>query len=322
MSTQAAARIIELHSNITLMQTPIERRHLLAGSLGLAAFPSSAKAAEAPYSGKVVRSSGTRVKLGLNAYSFDKPLREGRTTLEQLVDFCAKNSIDALDATGYYFPGYPQVPSDETLYRLKRKAYVNGVAISFTAVRNDFTLPDRAARRKEVQHVKDWIVAASKLGAPMIRVFTGPDQVAGYSYEQVVEWMIPDFRECADFGREHGVVVALQNHEDFVRTADQVIGIVKGVGSEWFGSILDVGSLRRYDVYQEIEKLLPYAVSWLIKENVWYGEKAVPTDLRRVRDILVKGGYRGYLPMLTLGEGDPAQKVLKLAEGLRSVFGL
>jgi sugar phosphate isomerase/epimerase len=312
------------------MQTLIQRRHVLAGTLGLAASPSAcpssspplSAAAATPYSGKVVRSSGTRVKLGLNAYSFDKPLREGKVTLEQLVEFCAKNSIDALDATGYYFPGYPKVPSDEMLYSLKRKAYVNGVAISFTAVRNDFTLPDYAARRKEVQHVKEWIVVASKLGAPMIRVFTGPDQVPGYRYEQVVEWMIPDFQECAAFGRDHGVVVALQNHEDFVRTADQVIGIVKAVGSEWFGSILDVGSLRRYDVYEEIEKLLPYAVAWLIKENVWYGEKKVPTDLRKVRDILVKGGYRGYLPMLTLDEGDPEQKVLKLAAGLRQVFEL
>jgi sugar phosphate isomerase/epimerase len=304
------------------MPTPIDRRHLLAGSIGLAALPSHAAAGAAPDSGKVVRSSGTRVKLGLNAYSFDQPLREGRVTLEQLVEFCASNSIDALDATGYYFPGYPQVPSDETIYRLKRKAYVNGVAISFTAVRNDFTLPDRVARRKEVQHVKDWIVVASKLGAPMIRVFTGPDQVPGYRYEQVVEWMIPDFQECAAFGRDHGVVLGLQNHEDFVRTADQVIGIVKAVGSEWFGSILDVGSLRRHDVYEEIEKLLPYAVAWLIKENVWYGEKAVPIDLRRVKDIMVRGGYRGYLPMLTLGEGDPAAKVLRLAERLRTVFAL
>lgn len=304
------------------MQTPINRRHLLAGSLGLAARPLILDAASAPYAGNVVRTAGTRVKLGLNAYSFDKPLREGRTTLEELVDFCAKNAIDALDATGYYFTSYPKAPSDETIYRLKRRAYVNGIAISFTAVKNDFTLPDRAARRKEVQHVKDWIVVASKLGAPMIRVFTGPDQVPGYRYEQVVEWMIPDFQECAAFGRDHGVVVALQNHEDFVRTADQVIGIVKAVGSEWFGSILDVGSLRRHDVYEEIEKLLPYAVSWLIKENVWYGERAVPTDLHRVKEIIERGGYRGYLPMLTLGDGDPAQKVLKLAAGLRREFGL
>jgi len=134
--------------------------------------------------------------------------------MEKLVDFCAENGLDSLDATGYYFPGYPKVPSDETIYSLKRRAYVNGVAISFTAVKNDFTLADPAARRKEVQLVKDWIEVAVKLGAPMIRVFTGPDQVPGYSFDQVAQWMMPDFQECAAYGENRGVVVALQNHED------------------------------------------------------------------------------------------------------------
>jgi sugar phosphate isomerase/epimerase len=132
--------------------------------------------------------------------------------------------------------------------------------------------------------------------------------------------MIPNFRECAEFGEKHGVVMALQNHEDFVRTAGEVIEIIQAVNSDWFSSILDVGSLRKFDVYEEIEKLLPYAVSWLIKENVWYGEKAVPIDLGKVKNIIDRGSYRGYLPILTLGEGDPAQKVMKLANDMRRVF--
>jgi len=297
----------------------IARRSFLTQSIGLAALtPRFAHA----NGGEVVRTPGTHLKIGLNAYSFDAQLRSGATTLEKLVDFCAENSLDALDATGYYFSSYPAVPSDETIYSLKRRAYLNGVAISFTAVKNDFTLPDSAARKKQVQHVKDWIEVAVKLGAPMIRVFTGPDQVPGYSYDAVVKWMVPDFQECAEYGRGHGVVVALQNHEDFVRTAGQVIGIIQAVNSPWFGSILDVGSLRKLDVYQEIEKLIPYAVSWLIKENVWYGEKPVPVDLHRVKAIIDRHGYRGYLPILTLGEGDPAKKVMKLASEMRRVFAV
>jgi sugar phosphate isomerase/epimerase len=266
------------------------------------------------------RISGVRVKIALNAYSFDEQLRSGATTLEKLVEFCAQQRLDALDVTGYYFPSYPKVPSDEPIYALKRKAYLNGVAISFTGVKNDFTLPKSEDRKKEIQLVKDWTVVANKLGAPMIRVFTGPDQVKGYTFEQVVKWMIPAFQECAEFGKSQGVVVALQNHEDFVRTADEVIEIVKRVDSEWFGAILDVGSLRKFDVYQEIEKLLPYAVSWLIKENVWYGTNAVAVDLHKIKDIIDRHGYRGYLPILTLGEGDPRQKVITLANQMRAVF--
>jgi sugar phosphate isomerase/epimerase len=88
--------------------------------------------------------------------------------------FSAQNNFDALDATGYYFPGYPKVPSDDTIRGLKKKAYVNGVVLSSTGVRNDFTLPDGAARKKEVQLVKDWIEVAAKLGVPVIRVSPAP----------------------------------------------------------------------------------------------------------------------------------------------------
>jgi sugar phosphate isomerase/epimerase len=300
----------------------LKRRKFLARSVNfvsLAAMEAGLSRSQNPRY-RIMRDPGVRIKIALNAYSFDEQLRSGRTSLEKLVDFCAEQGLDALDATGYYFPGYPNIPTDETIYRLKRKAYLNGVAISFTGVKNDFTLPSVAARKREVQLVKDWILAASKLGAPMIRVFTGPAQPQGHTFEEAVEWMIPNFQECAEFGKAHGVVVGLQNHEDFIRTADQVIRIVKEVNSDWFGSILDVGSLRKFDVYAEIEKLLPYAVSWLIKENVWYGDKPVPIDLHRVKAIIDRHGYRGYLPVLTLGEGNPAEKVMKLARDIRAIF--
>ena len=70
-------------------------------------------------------------------------------TLDDVIDYCAAHNIDGVDMTGYYFPGYPKVPTDEYIYNLKRKAYLNGVTISGTGVRNDFTLADpQPARRR------------------------------------------------------------------------------------------------------------------------------------------------------------------------------
>jgi len=127
----------------------------------------------------ISREAGVKLKLGLNAYSFNGPLLAGTMTLADAVDFCAKNGVDALDATGYYFPGYPNVPPDAYIYALKRTAFINGVAISGTGVRNNFAVADEAARKRDVQMVKNWIVVASKLGAPVIRVFTGPGSSRG-----------------------------------------------------------------------------------------------------------------------------------------------
>src|SRR3979490_1561697 len=79
---------------------------------------------------RVPREPGVKLKLALNACSFDKPLRAGSMTLEDVVHFCAQQRVDALDATGYYFPGYPKVPSDEYIYNLKKTAFLNGVQLS------------------------------------------------------------------------------------------------------------------------------------------------------------------------------------------------
>src|SRR5580704_1956290 len=289
--------------------TMIDRRNFLARSASLAAaaaIPAPALAAPAG----VAREAGVKLKLGLNAYSFDKALRDGSMTLADAVHFCAQHGVDALDPTGYYFPGYPKVPADDYIYALKRTAFVNGVSISGTGVRNDFAVADAAARKADVQMVKDWIVVASKLGAPVIRVFSGPKRPEGHSFDEIVEWMVGNFKECAAFGKEHGVVVGLQQHNDCLKTADETIRVINSVDSEWFGSILDVGSLQQGDPYQEIEKVVPYAVSWQIKESVGRNGKPEPTDLRKIKAIIDRSGYRGYVPFEALGAGDPRAKIV------------
>jgi sugar phosphate isomerase/epimerase len=299
----------------------INRRKFLACSAGMVAMAPVRTSAGATTE-TIAREAGVKLKLGLNAYSFNGPLLAGSMTFADAVDFCAKNGVDALDATGYYFPGYPSVPSDEYVYALKRTAFVNGVAISGTGVRNNFAVADEAARKRDVQMVKDWIVVASKLGAPVIRVFAGPERPAGYTFDQALDWIVSDFKQCAAFGKEHGVIVGLQQHNDFLKTAEETIRVIQAVDSEWFASILDIGSLRSGDPYAEIEKLVPYAVSWQIKEEVGRNGKPEPTDLTRIKAIIDAHGYRGYVPFEALGPGDARPRVTAFLAKIRAAFGL
>jgi sugar phosphate isomerase/epimerase len=300
------------------MNACMQRRVFLTHSMGIAALSvlplSSVARAE------VKRRPGVTIKVALNAYSFNRPLTAGKMTLDDVIDYCAQHDIDGVDLTGYYFTGYPKVPADEYIYHLKRKAYLDGVTINGTGVRNDFTLPSAASRSGEIQLVKDWIGVAHKLGANVIRVFSGKELPKGYTFDQVLEWMIPAFKECAEYGKQHGVIVGLQHHDDFLKTADQTIQVVKAVDSEWFSVILDVGSLRQGDPYEEIEKLLPYACTWQIKESVWYGKKSTPIDLAKVKAIIEKVGFRGFLPIEALGQGDPAMVVTNFLERVRKAM--
>ena len=284
------------------------RREFLHGSAiaAGAAWVSSA-AVDFEGDGIIKRDPGVHLKLGLNAYSFNGPLTSGKMTLDDVIDYCAAHNIDGLDPTGYYFPGYPKVPPDDYLYTLKRKAYLNGVTLSGTGVRNNFTLAGADELRREVQLVQDWIVAAEKLGAAFVRVFSGPALAAGRSRAETLRTMIPAFQACTEYGKQHGVLVALQHHDDFLKTASETIEVVKAVNSDWFSVVLDVGSLRQSDPYIEIQQLLPYACTWQIKELVYFNGKETAIDLQRIRAIIEKTGYRGFLPFEALGRGDPAQ---------------
>ena len=292
------------------------RRFLNSGTILAASSAAPSLAAAGP----IRRNPGTKIKLALNSYSFNRPLRDGRMTLFDLIDFCAEHGFSGLDATGYYFPGYPKPPADDYIYKLKRKAFVNGITICGTGVRNEFAVPDSSARAADVALVKQWIEVAQKLGATEMRVFSGREIPAGYTFAKTLEWMAADFRECAGHARRHGVILGLQNHHDFLKTAAETIQLVEAVDSEWFAVKLDIGSLRQGDPYREIEKLAPYAISWQIKENVWFGRREVPTDYARIKMTVDGVGYRGFLPLETLGAGDPKVKVARMLEQVRPLF--
>ncbi|MDQ2863585.1 MAG: sugar phosphate isomerase/epimerase [Bacteroidota bacterium] len=260
------------------------------------------------------------LKSSLNAYSFNAALSDGSMDISGLLDFCASAGFDGVDITGYYFKGYPEMPPDDYLFAIKRKAFRLGLEISGTGVRNDFTIADKAKRALEVILVKNWIEVAAKIGAPVIRIFTGNEKNEGVPREEVTDWMLRDIQTCVEYGKERGVVVAIQNHNDFIQTASQVVNIIEAINSEWLGLILDIGSFRQLNLYEEINRAIKYAVSWQIKEKVFINGQEVVTDINKVVNIIKAFGYRGYLPIETLGEGDPKTKVTALLAKLQQAI--
>lgn len=261
-----------------------------------------------------------KLKLSLNLYSFNGLLREGKIDLYDMLDFCAAHNFDAIDPTGYYFPGYPEVPSNEFINAFKRKAFLLGLDISGTGIRNNFADPDTNKRNADIQLIKKWIEVSAKMGSPHLRIFTGQSDHEGYSKEQVLEWMAKDIRSCCAFGEQHGIIVALQNHNEFLKTADDVNQLFERVDSKWFGLNLDIGSYRKKNPYEEIQKNIHHAVTWQIKENVWVEGKEEHTDFVKLFTIIKEAGYRGYLPLETLGEGDPFLKVESLLKEVKKAI--
>ncbi|WP_242156316.1 sugar phosphate isomerase/epimerase family protein [Aestuariivivens sediminis] len=266
---------------------------------------------------------------GVNAYSFADLLQakdfrdqEQVYTLFNLLDWCDYKGVQALDPTGYFFPTYPEVPSDDYITTFKNKADALGIAISGAGIRNNFASPDPKVRADGVALAKEWIVVASKLGAPVLRVFAGgiPE---GYenNWKEPACWMIDCYNELLPTAEAFGVKIGIQNHGEMLQTAAQCLYVLKQLNSKWADIIVDTGNFTTDDPYKDIAMLVPYAINWQVKEYIdGYGGK-VPIDYKKLVKIITDGGYKGIVPVETLkvkGEFyDPFYRVENMLDLLR-----
>lgn len=230
------------------------------------------------------------------------------------MEFAAKSKFDGFDATGYFIPGYPERPGNRYIDDLRKRAADLGIGISGAGVRNNFTTSDKATRDEGVKHIEEFVEVAGRMGAPVIRVFADTQMRAqtwetvakGFTRPRVEEWIAADLRECAGHGKQYQVRIGVQNHGDFLKTGRDLLNLVKAVGSEWCGPIVDTGYFRSADPYQDIALVAPHAVNWQIKQSVFGEASEIPTDMIKLLKIVRKSGYSGYLPIETLGpQGKP-----------------
>ena len=275
----------------------------------------------------VKRVGGPFLKTSLNAYSFDALLKANLKDstkgldLFSLCEFAAQNGFSAVDLTGYYFPDYPNAPSDAYINKLKKHLHTLGLNVSGTGVRNDFTSADKKVREEGIRITKSWIEVAAKLGAPVVRVFADSqspsknwkESSGNAKREEVESWMVECFKSCAAHAESFGVILGIQNHGDFISSGAEHLHLLNAIDSPWCGAIVDTGRYITANPYDDISFMAPYAVNWQIKTHVGNKATSPRTDLIKLVKIIRSSGYRGFLPIETLSLGraeyNPIQEV-------------
>ncbi|KYH39852.1 MAG: hypothetical protein AYL33_007150, partial [Candidatus Bathyarchaeota archaeon B63] len=115
---------------------------------------------------------------------------------------------------------------------------------------------------------------------------------------------------------EAGVVIAMENHGGITSEADDVIRIIEDVGSPWLRVNLDLGNYRG-QIYEEIEKTVPYAVHVHAKVSV---AREIKVDYQRVKRMLDHAGYNGFLSIEYEEKDDPKRGVPRFAKYLQEIF--
>ena len=277
----------------------------------------------------VKRTGSPRLRLSLAAYSFRDYFKDTshkrdastdparRMDLFQFIDYCAGHGCEGTELTSYYFP--PDFGHD-FLIQIKRHAFLRGMAISGTAVGNNFILRPGEKRDREIANVKKWIDHASVLGTSHIRIFAG-SAPPGMAPDEARQLCVSAIEECCDYAGGRGIFLGLENHGGIVATAGEILEIVRAVKSPWLGINLDTGNFQTDDPYGDLAKIAPYAVNVQMKGEVHpRGKGDEPADLPRLVKILRDAGYQGYVALEYESKEDPWTAVPGLLKRMKELF--
>lgn len=292
--------------------------------LALAGAHSASRAVASPVPFK--RTGQPRLRLSLAAYSFRNsfPVMQGKakvvppgkaTDMFKFIDYCGAQGCEGAELTSYFFTE----ESDEYLLKLRRHAFLAGVAISGTAIGNNFSHPKGPQRDAEIATTKRWIDHAAVLGAPHIRVFAGVAKQL--SRPEADKLVISALEECGAYAGQKGIFLGLENH-DSIQKAAALLPMVKAVSSPWVGINLDSGNFRTADPYKDFAECVPYTVNVQFKTDMGEPPPAGPrpADLKRLTRILRDHGYQGWVALEYEAKEDPATAIPPLLQEMKALF--
>ena len=309
------------------MNTTSRRHFLQATAATLLAAP-AARAIE-----PLGRTGKPRLQLSLAAYSFREfftgELQRGVSKkgappagqamdMFKFLDFCAEHGCDGAELTGYFFP---KALAADYLVQVRRHAFLKGVAVSGTAIGNNFSHPKGPKRDEEIALTKQWIDRAAVLGAPHIRVFAG--QTKEIPRDEADKLVVAALEECSDYAGQKGIFLGIENH-DAIGSAEHLLKLIKQVRSRWLGVNLDSGNFRTADPYADFAAIAPYAVNVQLKTEINPVGAAQPgpqpADLGRFVKLLRAAHYQGFVALEFEGKEDPFKAVPPVLKQLKELF--
>lgn len=274
----------------------------------------------------------SRIKLSISSYSYWH-FKEKKYPIESVIDEAAKLGVEGIDIL------HRQMESEEKSYinKLKKHAFVNGIAFTCLSIHQTFVSPDKEVLKKEIEHTKRCIALAADMGIPCLRLNSGRwgtiksfDELmknrgiepilSGYTEDDGFKWCIDSIQQCLPAAEEHGVLLALENHWGLCSTPEGQLRIKKSIDSPWLGILMDTGNFLE-NPYYKLEMIAPYTS--FVQAKTYYGGGewyTLDLDYKRIINILKKVNYQGYISLEFEGKEDAATGVPKSIEMLRKAM--
>jgi sugar phosphate isomerase/epimerase len=190
-------------------------------------------------------------------------------TLTQLIERAARFGYDGVEIDGKRPHGNPLDLPPARCRELQRRAQDAGVEIYAVAANNDFSSPVPEHRESQLLYVRELIRMTADLGARTLRVFAAwpgvtfsPEEGATYLVARQIwreahqrfhpdttwRWCREGLAEAARFAGDAGVTLALQNHAPVTNSPDDMLRMIREVGSPHLKACLDAPLAAKQEI--------------------------------------------------------------------------
>lgn len=273
------------------------------------------------------------MKLCMSMWSFQELVYGGQMDVRGFAEYCAKNKIRYAELLDFFV--------EEKLDAALQILTEYDIKPAVWSICNDFVQPDKQARLKQIDYVCKEIDIAARIGAPLMRIFSG-DVKETVPFGEGLSSIKECLATCAAYAESMGVTLCLENHGVFAATGSQVYELLSQVSSPALRSNFDTANFLFVDQDpEEAAALLTGTVSLLhlkdyrLSDNdgegwatefkkIWYtgcplGEGSV--NLKRVIDALQRGGFDG-VASIELESPEPIAAADQSLHFLREVVGM
>jgi sugar phosphate isomerase/epimerase len=237
-------------------------------------------------------------EISLAEWSLHRALNAGE--LDNL-DFPAVTRNDyGIEAVEYVNSFFKDKARDEAyLAQLRQRCDDHGVTSVLIMCDGEGALgdPDEAARTTAVENHYRWVEAAKFLGGHSIRV----NAQSGGTPEEQQHLAADGLRRLTEFAAQHDMNVIVENHGGHSSNGAWLAGVMRAVDHPRCGTLPDFGNFRIgqdewYDRYQGVTELMPFAKAVSAKSHDFdENGNETGTDYRRMMQIVLDAGYRGYV---------------------------
>ena len=173
---------------------------------------------------------------------FIKQLVSGEMSIYEWIDLAAELKIDGLE----FYNDFADVKDPANWPKIRRAVEATGMVIPMMCASPDFTIPDAAGRKKEVEKEIASIRMSAELGAQYCRVLSGQRRKT-ITREEGLGYVVESIEACLLEAERLGITLILENHykddfwtePEFAQMMDVFVELVGRIDSPWFGVNFD-----------------------------------------------------------------------------------